>query len=160
MPSSEFPLFITDPSDGSRRMVGTMQTGPDGSVCWFRRITAEHVMREGTFGFDASTFDAHFAGRAGTLKLQKGPLTYTVDIQTFEQYRKEKDHGHGRQYFLAFQYWKVEGQTVRPERQSQDEPPKRLVFGEHIICPRCHGTSRRAKCVYCNGNGIVSAKGH
>jgi len=150
----EYPLFIVDPADQSRKFVGTKQVHSDGSVVWFRRITNEHVMRSGSFGVDAMTYDTQFAGREGLLRVELGPTTYEAPLATFELLRKEKDLGHGRQYFLAFSFWNI----VQPTKAEQpSQPPEPLVFGTHAICPSC---GRRKKpnpdCLRCEGRGYVT----
>lgn len=40
--------------------------------------------------------------------------------------------------------------------ESYKEPkeiPNKLVFGEHRLCSRCHGTGRKGTCKACDGRG-------
>lgn len=151
----EYPLFIVDPADQSRKFVGTKQVHPDGSLVWFRRITSEHVMRSGSFGVDAATYDTQFAGRDGLLRVELGATAYEAPFATFELLRKERDLGHGRQYFLAFSHWNTVHPVSGPEKSPRPHEP--LIFGTHAICPSC---GRRKKpdpdCLRCNGQGYVT----
>jgi DnaJ-class molecular chaperone len=45
-----------------------------------------------------------------------------------------------------------------------EDAPKRIVFGETVWCPTCHGKKHRPgdktqACMRCGGNGIIPNKG-
>lgn len=153
---NEVVLSIEDPADGKQKHVGSKQLHDDGTLVWFRRISNEHVMRTGSFGVDAMTYDMHFAGKKGNLRVAYSGQTFDAPFDLFEKHRSTKDMGHGRQYFLAFAYWTedVVAATVSPIKATN---PK-LVFGKHIPCPHC--TSKSAKvqreCTRCGGTGVVT----
>jgi hypothetical protein len=154
---NEVTLFITDPADGKKKFVGSKQMKDDGTLVWFRRINSEHVMRSGTFGVDAMTYDMHFAGKQGKFRVSLGDLIYECPFDVFEAHRTSKDHGHGNQYFLAFSYWVTDHvvPTVSPVRKTT--APK-LVFGMHRPCGTCAGKSikKQAECQNCGGTGVVT----
>ena len=147
---NEVPLFIVDPADGARKYVGSKQVHDDGTFIWFRRLTNEHVMRSGSFGVDAMTYETHFAGHPGALRVEYGDTVYVAPFEVFERLRREKDHGHGRQYFLAFAYWQVEA------KEQPKKPGKPLVFGETVLCSHCKRKRRPdPDCLECRGRGYV-----
>lgn len=152
----EFPLFIVDPADQSRKFVGQKQVRDDGTYVWYRRISSDHVMRSGSLGVDAMTYDTQFAGKPGKFRVEFGTTIYEADFAVFEQLRKEKDMGHGRQYFLAFAYWTTET-TVPTVKASK--PKEKLVFGVHAPCSHCKGKSAKtvAACIHCGGLGYVTS---
>jgi hypothetical protein len=150
---SEAPLFIVDPHDNSRKMVGSKQVQDDGSLVWFRRLGNEHVMRAGSFGVDATTYDVQFQGHPGKLKVVvAGTTIFEVDFPTFETNRTERDLGHGRQYFLEFRFW---AQSTVEAKVSPLRAAPKLVFGQTVRCPRCKGKGK--SCAHCGGRGYVDA---
>ena len=153
---TEVALFITDPADGKQKHVGTKQVNDDGTLVWFRRLSSDHVMRSGSFGLDAMTYDTHFKGKKGKFRIAIGGATFECDFFKFDLNRTEKDLGHGRQYFLSFSYWTedVIVATVSPLRAT----PTKLVFGTHISCSKCHGKSAKAvaDCEKCGGTGVLT----
>ena len=166
----EVPLFITDPADGVHKNVGTLQRYEDGSICWYKRIAPEHVMRLGSFGFDSVTYDMHFRGKTGTVRLERVRLDgsianiYFVELDIFDKKSKANDYGHGRQYFLPFSYWTTDG-DIKATRDPKREPEapvevKRIVFGDVIVCPVCKAQRRDVTkhCKVCRGTGIVPNK--
>lgn len=120
--ASETPLFITDPKDDVRKNVGVLQHNDDGSVTWYKRISPEHVMRLGAFGFDAITYDTHFRGKSGRIRLERvrpdGTVqnVYTAELAIFDKKARGNDYGHGRQYFLPFSHWTTEGDVSAKKR--------------------------------------------
>jgi hypothetical protein len=164
---TETPLFIDDPADG-RRNIGTQQINDDGTVVWFKRIDSNHVMRLGSLGFDAMTYDLHFRGKKGmvkvvrTLKDTGTVATYSVDLAVFDKKAKAQDYGHGRQYFLSFSSWTIDEGGMKPVREEKSEkPPRPIVFGEVVICRACNASRRDVteKCKACGGTGVVANKG-
>ena len=161
-PNTEFPLFAVDPKDGRRKMIGTKQVYDEG-VVWYKKLEREHVMRLGSLGFDAATYDTQFAGSPGSIRASFDDNIYVVDFSTFEAHRTEQDYGHGRQYFLALNYWTKEPTTtVSPVRGAPPitdlTPTLPLVFGEVVLCGSCHGVGRNSvgkSCRLCGGKGYA-----
>jgi hypothetical protein len=165
--TDEVPLFVVDPKDSARKNVGTLQTYDDGSICWYKRIAPEHVMRLGSFGFDSITYDTHFRGKNGTIKLERvrpdGTVqnVYITELAIFDKKAKANDYGHGRQYFLPFSFWTADG-DIKATRDPKREPAApvemgRIVFGSVIVCPGCKAVRRDVTkhCKVCRGTGIV-----
>lgn len=156
----DLPLFITDPKDGVNKHVGKLLIYVDGSRVWLRRIGNEHVMRSGRLGIDATTYDTHFAGRQGTIRVTQGPRTHETTFANFEEHRTERDYGHGRQYFLAFGYWRTTGPPPEPPKAPPppvwEKPPEKVSFDTHVPCRHCKATgieprSKGKPCFDCRG---------
>lgn len=145
----EYPLHIDDPADGKRKLIGMKQIAQDGSVIWTKKVGAEHVMRLGSLGFDATTYETQFRGRRGGFKVIAGDSTYVVSMTVFDARHTEADYGHGRQVFLPLALWTKVGAAV---------PTPKLTFGESRICPDCDGTGVRKLdlCPTCKGAKVVS----
>lgn len=154
-----FPLFITDPKDDVSKHVGMLLVYVDGSRCWLRKIGNAHVMRSGRLGLDATTYDTHFAGHRGTIRVQQGPRSHEVPFERFEAHRTEKDYGHGRQYFLAFGYWTTKGpppkEPPKPVEPVFVAPPTKVDFNTHEPCRHCKATGfeprTKKPCIDCRG---------
>lgn len=155
-PRNEQPLFITDPADSQRKVVGSKQVFDD-HIVWFKRVSKGHIMRLGSLGFDAMTYETQFKGKPGHFRVVHAEHIYEVPFPDFEANAELRDYGHGRQYFLGFPFWKhstVESE-VSPLRKPVEQP--KLVFGEVTECRACIGwpAGKRPLCEACHGRGFV-----
>lgn len=131
----EEPLFLAG-SDG-RKFIGKRIVLNDGQRVWLRELKQEHVMRKGQLGFDAITYDTHFAGRPGYVLVRlPGDVEYMASHETIDAFGTRRSYGaHGLQVFLAFRYWHRPGE----QETVQDRDGS-------TTCPACRTPSAPERC--------------
>lgn len=135
----EEPLFVE--TDGGRKFIGKRITLNDGQRVWLRELKQEHVMRKGQLGFDAITYDTHFAGRPGYVLVRlPGDVEYQASHETIDAFSTRRSYGgHGLQVFLAFRYWHRPGEASMVEAGEAESPAT-------STCPACRTPSHPERC--------------
>lgn len=161
---SDTPLFRNGKVTTKTRLM------PDGSILMFKPflIREEHIMRlTDAPGWDKIHVDSVFMeGVAGFLRYQQDIVQYDIAIADFREHAFIKDMGSfGEQYHVHRKFYRSTGlRTVNPRRDSDQasrapELPKKITFGEWLICSRCkgHGTEsgkKETRCSKCLGSGL------